>query len=489
MKKKFLLFCLLSLFLAMGASALTKGDVNDDGVINIVDAMIVAQVYATTQRLVDPAVGDVSGDGVSNIVDALLIAQYYVGVIDVFPIDKLTLEVEVLSSALERDIAPQVSADEYSAVVNGINQFAYDFYGRIKGGDDNIFFSPVSLSFAFAMASAGAKGETRSEILETMHLPGDINYHGAFNKLENQISTAAANPNDYMGDDLIVRIANSTWGQKNYHFMADFLDTLAVNYGAAMNLLDFMTAPEPARLTINKWVSDQTEEMIKDLIPNGAITPDTRLVLTNAIYFFGNWKNQFDVKNTKNENFYNLDESVSSVPMMKMNEKTQYYDGPNYEMLIKTYQGTKRNAMYIFMADKGELEMLEAAINEDFVASAKMNARSYIVDLSMPKFDYSWKKSVVKDLKALGMMSAFSPSAADFSGINGMRNLFISDVFHEAAISVDEKGTEASAATAIIWAETSIPDYATMNINRPFIYLIRNEDTGAILFMGKVIKL
>ncbi|MCP4610035.1 MAG: serpin family protein, partial [Planctomycetes bacterium] len=263
-------------------------------------------------------------------------------------------------------------------------------------------------------------------------------------------------------------------------------DVLAANYGAGLRLMDFVADPEPARITINDWVSDQTEEKIKDLIPQGAIDSSTRLVLANAIYFYADWLYQFDPNFTHDAPFTSLDGEEITVPMMSQLSRFLYSQGEGYQAVEMAYIGDNAD-MTIIVPDFGEFDDFEAALSAAQIEEIIANLEYKQVDLSLPKFTYESDFSLAQTLIEMGMPDAFGN--ADFSGMDGTTNLFISDVFHKAFVAVDEEGTEAAAATAVIIAESAMPMVdATLSVDRPFIYLIRDIDSGSILFMGRVLN-
>jgi serpin B len=498
MGKKCIVFIIIFLFVIQGVSLYSQssvvyGDVNSDGSINIVDALLVAQYYVgLIQTFAYPEAGDVDKSGNIDIIDALLIAQYYVGLITEFPASSGIGGVEIIQSDIERDLSPEPETGELESVVSGNNQFAFDCYGLLNDGDGNIFFSPVSISFAFGMCFAGANGNTETEIADTMHFTlQEERIHNAFNALELTLTTEPEDPDPDKGEELKLHIANSTWGQKDYYFVPDFLDTLARYYGAGMNTVDFIAYPDQCRLVINEWVSNQTEGKIEDLLPPGSIKVTARLVLTNAIYFKANWLNPFDEADTIDDQFSLLDGSVTTIPMMNQVLTTLYAEVPGeYQAVKLVYQGTKRNSMVIILPEQGLFEEFENSLTFDKFEAIVQGMSEYRVTFGMPKFDYEWEYSLASTLQSLGMIDAFIDTRADFSGINGeLDGLYIHDVFHKAFVAVDEIGTEAAAATAVIIGYFSLPPSATMTINRPFIFAVYNDDTGAILFLGRVVEL
>jgi len=337
------------------------------------------------------------------------------------------------------------------------------------------------------MTYAGARGETERQMADALHYTLPQNrLHPAFNALDLALASRGEGAKGKDGEGFRLHIANAIWGQTGYTFLSEFLDVLAVNYGAGLRLLDFAEAPREARVTINDWVSEQTEGKIKDLIPAGAIDALTRLVLTNAIYFNAAWSMPFPEELTEDGPFHLLDGGEATVPMMKQVEPFGYTEGKGYQAVELPYDG-RELSMVIFVPEAGEFEAFEDSMDADRVEGILKDLAPRQVALSMPKFEFESSFSLVDALAAMGMPDAFSGNA-DFSGMTGSRDLFISDVVHKAFISVDEAGTEAAAATAVIMALSAAPvEPAKVTIDRPFIFAIRDLETGALLFVGRVV--
>ncbi len=394
-------------------------------------------------------------------------------------------DIDKIKSDLPREIHPTLSAGELEELVEGNTQFACDFYNRIRNDKDNIFISPHSISVALAMAYAGARGNTQQQMAHTLHFTLDQErLHNAFNALDLEL---AKRPQAVEKDGFKLNICNAAWGQKGFPFLQDYLDVLALNYGSGLMLLDFIADPEKCRLTINDWVSEQTEKRIEDLLPAGTITPATTLVLTNAIYFKAGWLYPFNKDYTCDAPFYTLDGQEVTVPLMFTIEEFGYAGEKDYYQAVELLYKGKEVSMVILLPAAGRFEDFEAALNADFLGQiiGKLSARE--VQLKMPRFSFEWKDSLSDYLKALGMTDAFEPGSADFSGIDGALDLFISHVIHRSFVAVDEAGTEAAAATAVVIDYTSAPDTISMVIDRPFIFLVRDRVTGAVLFLGRVL--
>jgi serpin B len=282
-----------------------------------------------------------------------------------------------------------------------------------------------------------------------------------------------------------LNIANALWGQEGYEFLDEFLAVLDENYGAGMRLVDFVGASEEARLTINDWVSDETEGRIKDLIPQGVIDALTRLVLTNAIYFNAAWAEPFQEKATRDGTFNLLDGSEVTVPMMRQTTSYLYAEGEGYQAVELPYDGHQLS-MVILLPEAGTFADFEGTLDARQVEAIVQSLARREVALTMPQFEFESEFSLGEALAALGMPLAFTDDA-DFSGMTGNRDLFISAVIHKAFVSVDEAGTEAAAATAVVMKLTGAPEEPVkVTLDRPFIFFIRDIETDTILFLGRI---
>jgi len=395
---------------------------------------------------------------------------------------------EVLKSDKERITFPDVSLSEQTLLVEGNSAFAFELYQVLKGNEGNLFYSPYSISLALAMTYAGARGETAEQMATTLQFMLDQDsLHPAFNWLDAELTSRGEGAQGKDGEGFRLNIVNAIWGQKDYPFLSDFLDVLAENYGAGLRILDFITETEKSRLTINNWVSDQTEGRIEDLIPQGAIGTLTRLVLTNAIYFNAAWEYPFDENVTADEPFYLLDGGQVLVPMMKQTESFGYTQGEGYQAVELQYDGGELS-MVILLPAPGNFEAFEERLQAQQVSDIISSLQPTEVTLTMPKFEFDSDFSLKDTLAEMGMPIAFS-SAADFSGMTDNRELFISDVVHKAFVAVDEAGTEAAAATAVIMELTAVPEPPVeVTLNHPFIFLIRDIEMGAVLFIGRVLN-
>ncbi|HEY55224.1 MAG TPA: serpin family protein [Dehalococcoidia bacterium] len=395
---------------------------------------------------------------------------------------------EVIQSDKERETSPDVSGADLATLVEGNSAFAFNLYQALRGEEGNLFYSPHSLSLALAMTYAGARGETEQQMADTLGfiLPQN-QLHPAFNSLDLELARRGEGAQGNDGEGFRLNIVNAIWGQKDYEFLSEFLDLLAENYGAGLRVLDFISQPEQSRITINNWVSDQTEGRIEDLIPQGLIDALTRLVLTNAIYFNASWQYPFPEDMTENGPFFLLDGGEVTVPMMRQAESFGYAEGSGYQAVELLYDGGELS-MVILLPQAGDFEAFEESLDAQQVAEIIGNLELRQVALAMPKFEFESEFSLGQTLSAMGMPIAFS-SAADFSGMTGNRELFIAEVVHKAFVSVDEAGTEAAAASAVVMPLSIPPETPVeVTIDRPFIFLIQDIETGAILFVGRVVN-
>jgi serpin B len=390
--------------------------------------------------------------------------------------------VTVEKSTAGRDTTPDVSTDDVALLSKGNSAFALDIYSKLANNTDNIFFSPYSISIALAMTWGGARGQTEQDMAATLHFPfPQAKLHAAFNALD----LAFVRHAQTSGFEL--HIVNQLWGEKTYTFMPDYLKLVSVNYGASMRLLDFIGNPEPSRVVINSWVADSTNQRIIDLIPPGNINAFTRLVLTNAIYFKAQWADTFFSKNTIDKTFYRSETDSIIAKTMTQTGYYNYDSSADYQVVELPYQGNE-TSMLIILPAQGKIAQVEADLSMESLGFLTASLKWAQVTVCLPKFNFTTKSiGLSKILQSLGMAVAFSNNA-DFSGVNGAGGLCIGDVFHKAFVEVDENGTKAAAATGIIMratmALTSPPIYFAAN--RPFLFLIRDIQTNAILFMGKL---
>jgi serpin B len=393
-------------------------------------------------------------------------------------------------SDLPRDLAPEVADADLADLVKGNNDFAFALFPQLSAGDENVFYSPYSISLALAMTYAGANGSTADGMAQALHfLLPEGRLHPAFNRLALELESRSKAEGLDPKQAFQLSVANSIWAQMGAHFEQEFLDTLALNYAAGMRLVDYTNDAEAARREINDWVSESTHQKIKNIIPQGALDALTRLVLANAVYFKAAWVHPFEADATQPEPFYLLDGITVDAPMMHEQASLRTMTGAGYRAVELPYAGWQLS-MLVLLPDEGAFDSVEARLSSGVVDEALGALQPGQVILSLPKFKYEWSLSMTDGLKALGMRDAFDPQAADFSGMDGRRDLYITDILHKAYVAVDEAGTEAAAATAVIVSPTSIqpaPPIA-FTVDRPFFFIIRDNPTGTILFLGRVMN-
>ena len=397
-----------------------------------------------------------------------------------------TAQAQVVQSEQERVTSPDVPESDLSEAIAGNSAFAFDLYRALRAGDggsarQNLFYSPYSISVALAMTYAGARGNTERQMADVLHFAlSQERLHPALNALDLLLAGRGQGAEE---DSFKLNLVNALWGQTGYKFLPDFLDLLAENYGAGLRLLDFARAPQESRTTINDWVSEETESKIEDLLPPDAINSDTVLVLTNAIYFNAKWKSPFDPGATGEGAFHLLDGNEVSVPMMRQMARFRYAEGDGVQAIELPYAGDELS-MVVLLPAEGTFESFAGTLDAESAASILKRLQVQHMQLTMPKFTFESGFQLKDTLSAMGAPDAFT-GAADFSGMDGSQTLFIGDVYHKAFVAVDEAGTEAAAATAVTMQKSMAAVQVT--IDRPFVFLIRDIQTGALLFLGQVV--
>ncbi|WP_292728888.1 serpin family protein [Methanoculleus sp.] len=376
-----------------------------------------------------------------------------------------------------------------SSVAAGNTRFAVDLYRQLANAPDsegrNLFFSPYSISSALAITCEGARGTTADEIGSVLHLPENETLRRAgFAGLD-----AILNSED---ENYTLRTANALWAEETYPFLPDYVDVAARWYGANVTNLDFKSSSEASRATINRWVEERTEDRIRDLLPAGSIDSLTRLVITNAIYFKGTWANEFDANETSEEEFRVGPNETVLVPMMQRTDEDAVYgytETDTLQVLELPYahgNGTELS-MLVLLPKEDNLTAAEESLDAETVADLRESLVRERVRVFFPKFTLETAYSLPGTLGAMGMPTAFT-DAADFSGMDGTQDLFISEVVHKAFVDVNEEGTEAAAATGVVMGVTSVRpnDTPVFRADHPFIFLILENDSGTVLFMGRV---
>lgn len=384
--------------------------------------------------------------------------------------------------------------DPATELARGNTAFALDLYGVLRQGNtDNLVFSPYSVSEALAMTWAGAGGETASQMAEALHFPLDqAMLPAAFQTLNDDLvtrGTAGEDPDrGYPARSL--QLANGLWGEQTFPFSSAFSDQLAEYYGAGLQPVDLLNDPEGARQAIDQWVAQHTEDRIQDIVPEGALSEDSRLVLANAVYFYGGWSSPFDENGTEDGDFTRADGSTVTASFMHQQHYFSYAAGDGFQIVELPYAGSGF-AFTVILPDAGQFDSVEQRFDLSTLTAALDQSSSRELVLSMPKFTFDSSASLADALQALGMTAAFDPNRADFNGMldaDAPEPLVIGDVLHKAFIGVDETGTEAAAVTAVMMAGAGAPadEPLPVDIDRPFIFLIRDTQTGSILFMGRV---
>ena len=394
----------------------------------------------------------------------------------------------LLASDVERSEA-EAPAGDVTAVAAEDPAFGAALLAALGAGSDaNLAVSPLSIRLALAMAYAGAEGETAAQMAEVLgyNLPAG-RLHAALNALDLAIEDRTGTFPGEGGEErsIEVSISNALWGQAGFPIRQDFLDTLALDYGAGLRVVDFATAAEAARQTINAWVAGETNDRIPELIPAGVLDAQTLLVLTNTVYLLADWALPFDSQATADGAFTRLDGTTVTVPLMHQLLVADQAAGDGWQAVDLPYVGGEV-AMLVVVPDEGRFEEIEGEAAGLF-GEARAALASADVQVTLPRFEFRTQASLPETLRSLGMVDAFVPGAADFTGISAEGALFISDVIHEVFVSVNEAGTEAAAATAVVMGRGAPPVPVEINVDRPFLFWLYDRATGAVLFMGRVL--
>lgn len=395
-----------------------------------------------------------------------------------------SLLVAVAGQEARPEVARPAPAPDVKAVADANNRFALDLYGKLKKGDENLFYSPYSISTALAMTYAGARTTTAEEMAKTLRfdLPAE-RLHPAYAEMIRDLNEAGKK------GDFQLSVANRLWGQKGEPFLKDFLDLTERNYGAGLSEVDFAGNTEGVRKTINDWVEKQTADKIRELIKQGVLDRDTALVLTNAIYMKADWLAKFKKQDTNPAPFFAAGGKELQVPTMHQTTLFSYAEADNLQVIELGYKGDRLSMVILLPRQKDGLADLEKRLMSENLTKWLTQLKAQKVRVALPKFKATKEFSLAQVLQSLGMTKAFDGGQADFSGMNGRKNLFISAVVHKAFVNVDEEGTEAAAATAVVMKLTAmpmperIPEFVA---DHPFVFLIRDRVSGAILFMGRV---
>ena len=405
---------------------------------------------------------------------------------------------QLMMSDLERDLDPDVDDATLLELTADNRAFAFSLFHALRDDDatdENLFLSPHSISTALAMMHGGAKENTYDQMSEVLHFHLGEDLHPAFNRLDLELASRSEVATDDDEDPFVLDLVNQSWGHEDFDFTDDFLDLLAVNYGAGMSLVDFVANHDEIREEINAWVEAQTNDRIQDLLPPGSLKTTTRSVMVNAIYFYGAWAQPFQESSTQDRPFTRLDGSTVDVPQMFEDRSVMAaLDSSADTVAISIPYVGEEVSLVAMMPSDGEADFeaweasLDAAKFDEVIASMSQGR----VMLRFPRFESGGAVELKETLQALGMVDAFDECAADFSGITGhppcidFLSLYIDEIYHQTFVSVDEEGTEAAAATAVVGATpTSMPP--TLDFDRPFIYAIYDHPTETILFLGRMV--
>ncbi len=425
---------------------------------------------------------DISGDGDAD---------------DASDVDVEDVEFPVIE---ELFTSPDVGLDVLARQVRGNFTFTLDLLRELADDEPeaNVFYSPYSVSVALAMVQAGARGTTADEIQETMqYLEGD-GLHDAFGALERELDARNEEGSEVQdpmtpddaddGDDeedpaFRLNTANRLWPRDDVELVESYVDLLASEYDADLEPLDFAGAPEESREHINSWVADETEDRIEDLLPEGSVDGQTPLVLTNAVYFNALWSYQFDEANTSAGSFTSIDGSEHEVEFMRQSVELPYAEVDGHQLLELPYENGDTSMVLLLPAEDGYREF-ERGLDVDTVGGLLDEAGRPEVEMEVPKFRVESEFALSDVLQSLGMETAFTADA-DFSGIGDVG--WLDEVFHESFVDVDEKGTEAAAATAAVFLESAPPDHVEVSFDRPFLFYVRDRPTETPLFWGRVV--
>lgn len=380
--------------------------------------------------------------------------------------------------------------DDAARASAAVNQFGLALYSELAPArKGNLFLSPYSVETALAMTLAGARGQTAAQMAQVLRI-GDLAHqpHGGFAELSRALAASAK-----LGDQQLfdLSIANAIWLAKGYSLNPDFVKTVKEQYSAGIEPLDFassLAAREQARQTINAWIAKQTNEKIKDLLAPGTLDAQTRLVLTNAIYFKSQWDAQFSKSQTRDEPFHVTGDASVTVPMMHQMRRMHYAENDLMQAVEIPYRFRRLSMIALLPRKTDGMAALEKSLTAANVTAWSKAMGDRQVELSLPRFQFSSRFDLGRPLAAMGMAQAFS-ATADFSGISAGQQIYISDVVHQAFVDVNEEGTEAAAATAVVMHATALPrpaPKAVFRADRPFLFLIRDNTSGCILFLGRV---
>ncbi len=373
------------------------------------------------------------------------------------------------------------------AIARSNNAFAFDLYGQLRVEPGNLFFSPYSLLTALSMTYAGARGNTETQMAQVLHFdPGSQQVHQAAEAWIAELNAGADTHKEYQ-----LYSANALWGQQGYEFLQEFTNLLQSAYGAGLTALDFKNNPQASAQMINGWVSQQTQEKIRELIDPKTLGSGTTLILTNAIYFKGNWGFPFDPQKTREAAFTLINGDTVPVPMMSQTAEVNYFKDEAVQVLELPYESPANTAslsMFFFLPpNSANFSDFETGFSPEYLQHKLDKLRPQKVIIAIPRFSIHSEFSLPETLSSLGMSDAFSRPPADFSGMTGDKEIFISEVLHKVVLDVNEEGSQAAGATAVAMSR-GLAKHPVFRADHPFLLLIRDNHTGGILFLGRVMN-
>ncbi len=380
--------------------------------------------------------------------------------------------------------SPAAAPPPRRVLVEAETAFALDLYAQLKARPGNLFFSPYSISTALAMTSTGARGATEKQMNQVLHLEASQgSVHSSFAELQNQLNEAGKQ------DGIELNVANAVWGQQGHPFLPAFLKTVREEYSANIHQADFATAAESARSDINRWVAQQTKDKILDILPPGSINRATRLVLANAIYFKGLWAKQYKKAETTTQPFHLAGGRQGQAALMHHLDEVRYVENSQFQAVELPYKGGQLSMLVLLPRQTDGCADLENRLTPALVSQSLNQMKQQKVEIFLPRFKLESGFNLNQTLESMGMVDAFGPKA-DFSGMDGTNDLYISDVFHKAWGEVNEEGTEAAAATTVVARLASVakPQLPTpvFRADHPFLFLVRDARAGTVLFIGRL---
>lgn len=379
-------------------------------------------------------------------------------------------------------VPPEITPEAFTQRVERTNDLAFKLYHELRGTEVNLLISPHSIAVCCAMAYAGAQGTTEQQMAEALCFPfPNAGLHAAMKALNDTLMARGGGAGE---DAFQLNIANACWGASYWNYLSSYLNLLSLYYGSDMQMLDFAGHPEESLETINGWVAEQTNNRVQDLLPEGCIDQLTYLVLANVVYFKASWLHQFSPHTTHEHEFSLLDGAVVNVPVMYGEQSFNYAEGSGYRAVELPYVGDEVSMLAV-LPDKEQFAAFEADLDGERIDAIISSLAPTWITITLPKFSFESAFDLIVTLKALGMTDAFDPGA-DFTGMDGVDDgqPWIDEVAHKTFIAVDEYGTEAAAGTGM---ELTVGIHDAFLADRPFLFVIRDKATGAILFLGRVL--